>query len=589
MRNRVRPGLAAGLFLAAWLGPAATSRAAAAPTAHLLDAGTAAVGSQVVVQGTGWPASTVVNLQVCGNAAIDGSSDCDLGGAANAGVSRFGAFSMSLTVAKPPTACPCVVWVTDLSSVREARVPLPIVDLPSALPHYQVVSPNLSDLVRIAGARVSGGTGWLTSLGWPSHRTLVVDLVNTSAVPIHQALLTEHIGSGARPTGVLPSLRVSLAPHGAATERIPVDLGWFANGSYDIRGELGAFGTPATFSLKTAAHLWGLLIVGLVAVQCGLLVLRNRLRRRLRRAEAPQPDGARSDEADMLESEGQDPMDERCETRPLDDLIGAGASRSRWPRLAVPWGRVGEPGSIGRAEPLSPEAPAEAPAPAAAPTTEVLTAREEETEPPVTPAPAPEPQTAREAPAEPAVILGAAAQPWFAGRPVAPPAARQTDPARGGTGAPEVPAAPSSRPGAPFELIPPDLAAVLAEQDGAQELLVPPQPARTDLRHEQEHLIDALRAEADRAANRLRSETDVAIVRVKGELEGALRRLRAELEAESAQTRLAQLAYTERIRQAARACLLLLDEASVEPDGPAPVDRSAPTRLGEPSRHPSET
>ncbi|HET6965773.1 MAG TPA: hypothetical protein VFH58_13445 [Acidimicrobiales bacterium] len=571
MRRRTRSAGVVACFAIAWLVPAAPSWAVAVPTAHLLDPGTATVGSQVVVQGAGWPARTVVNLEVCGNAAIDGSGDCDLSGAANAGVGASGTFSMSLAVARPPTPCPCVVWVTDLSSVREARVPLSIVALPSALPHYQVVSPNLSDLVRITGARVSGGTGLLASLGWPSHRTLVLDIANTSAIPVSDALLTAHIGRGPHPTDVLPSMRVSLAPHADAIERIPISLGWFSNGTYTVRGQVGSFGTPATFSTSTAAQLWGLLVLGLAAIQCLLLALRNRLRRRLNPDDAAGPE-----DPAPFETEENEPMD-HSEPRVLDDLIGAKPARFGWlPRLGAPWRRP-DPAAV----------PAVSDEPVSVPAVPV----------PAVPVPAAallEPSTLPTPEADAPVVAAPAAIPAISDGPVPVPAVPVP--------AVSVPAVPA--PGTPWALIAPDLAAVLAEQQAMQDRLPEPlaeaAPAPLDalrrerdqlvreLNMEVEHAVNRLQAEVERAANRLSCQADVAVVRVGAELEGALRRLRAELEAESAQTRLTQLAYTERVRQMARTCLMLLDEASLEPDGLLPVERPHRPPLAGPPHHPSE-
>src|SRR5689334_12697526 len=109
---------------------AAPAGAAGAPEAHL-GSSNVALGDRVLVQGSGWPAGSLVLLQLCGNGAIDTSADCALTTGINAGVGADGTFSMLLNVERPPTACPCVVWVTDSTSTADAKVPIQVVGLPS--------------------------------------------------------------------------------------------------------------------------------------------------------------------------------------------------------------------------------------------------------------------------------------------------------------------------------------------------------------------------------------------------------------------------------------------------------------------------
>ena len=76
------------------------------PTAHV-DTDDVAIGQQVLVQGGGWPAGSLVHLKLCGNEAADLSADCDLTSEGEAGVGTDGSFSMTMPITRPPTPCPC--------------------------------------------------------------------------------------------------------------------------------------------------------------------------------------------------------------------------------------------------------------------------------------------------------------------------------------------------------------------------------------------------------------------------------------------------------------------------------------------------
>ena len=85
-------GIAIAVLLLGTAAPPATAQTAK-PTARVNTA-FVKLGDKVLVQGDGWPARTLVLLQLCGNGGVESSADCDLLNAINAGVGPTGTFSM---------------------------------------------------------------------------------------------------------------------------------------------------------------------------------------------------------------------------------------------------------------------------------------------------------------------------------------------------------------------------------------------------------------------------------------------------------------------------------------------------------------
>src|SRR5690349_25177619 len=70
------------------------------------------VGEVVNVRGSGWPAQTLVLVELCGNGAAGGSTDCNQPGAITTPVSADGVVATPFTVPEPTAPCPCVIRLT---------------------------------------------------------------------------------------------------------------------------------------------------------------------------------------------------------------------------------------------------------------------------------------------------------------------------------------------------------------------------------------------------------------------------------------------------------------------------------------------
>lgn len=252
------------------------------------------LGQEVAVTGSGWPASTMVTLELCGNAAMNGSADCDHAGARSVGVSTGGRFAARMTVGRPPVPCPCVVKVASNSSGTEFLAKIKLLGFPEVEPRDRLGLPEITRLVKVTTARLERTAGWTSWFGAaPSYR-LVATLRNTGTVTLHDLPISFSWGKGAEPTGFVAAPDVPTLEAGAETTlEVPVTLDALAIGGYDVVGRIDGIGAPLEFRAHTTNYPWGLIVVpGVVLAQLALLGLRNRLRTWIQRRErrrAPVP------------------------------------------------------------------------------------------------------------------------------------------------------------------------------------------------------------------------------------------------------------------------------------------------------------
>ncbi|MFD9410930.1 hypothetical protein ACFWBN_28445 [Streptomyces sp. NPDC059989] len=175
--------LAAGLAVCALaLLPAAPATAADGKPAVTLSLQEAAKGTEITVNGTGWPAKTLVMLLVCGQNMIGGTNSCANADGTAVSVAEDGRFTARLPVVAPPKPCPCVVNVTsvngDQSTVATA---LKITDHPVAeLP----AESGTARLAMLTGVRLEGDDGVLTWFGAPPSRKFKVTVGNLGSAPV---------------------------------------------------------------------------------------------------------------------------------------------------------------------------------------------------------------------------------------------------------------------------------------------------------------------------------------------------------------------------------------------------------------------
>uniref|UniRef100_UPI000693256F neocarzinostatin apoprotein domain-containing protein n=1 Tax=Streptacidiphilus neutrinimicus TaxID=105420 RepID=UPI000693256F len=161
--------------------PATSARAASGPVVVPLPA-SAKPGATTTVGGSGWPASTLLTVLICGQNAVAGTDDCanDAGRAVTTDAN--GRFTQQLTVETPPQPCPCVVHVTTvLGSTESADAPFDVIGAP-----VKPIPPNAagSGQLHALSASLTGGGNPLNWFGAPPSRTLRVIVTNLGAAPV---------------------------------------------------------------------------------------------------------------------------------------------------------------------------------------------------------------------------------------------------------------------------------------------------------------------------------------------------------------------------------------------------------------------
>lgn len=281
-------GAAAGGFGLVWgAGPAgaaaagprpAPSAPAAGPSA-LAETAVVSVGQKIRVQGSGWGSDTsqVVSVVLCGNAALDGAADCDLGATAEGGLRAEGTFSALFTVPAPPLPCPCLLRFFSPAAAVDVKLPVTVLGAATAPPRPQV---STRRSVRVDGVHFEGRGAWTAWFGAPAERTLVYRVTNTGDVVLHDPAVDAVSGRGPHPDGFVAVPPVGdLAVGAVRTFRVPVRFSALSLGTYRAVVTVDPFGTTGTGGADTGLTPWGLVAVG-GGVPVLALVRRRTARRR---------------------------------------------------------------------------------------------------------------------------------------------------------------------------------------------------------------------------------------------------------------------------------------------------------------------
>jgi hypothetical protein len=265
--------------------PAAPAERAAPPSAAVSPAQTAP-GQRVLVSGNGWPASSQIAVEVCGEEGRYGSSDCDLQSSTVVGSDPSGAFGTQITVQIPPKPCPCVVHVSSLSHGKSLVVPIEIVGAPMVALAPETPSTPIQPIT-IERMELTGGS-WPAWLAWPAQRTLVLTLRNTSGDSIDELQVLVATGRESNPDDPQPAPRQKpLGPGEVRTIRVPVAFGAPSIGTYGVRIRVVADGVTTTRRLTTSTYPWGIFAIAVVLFALVVFFLVKRVRRRAEHRSDP--------------------------------------------------------------------------------------------------------------------------------------------------------------------------------------------------------------------------------------------------------------------------------------------------------------
>jgi hypothetical protein len=242
-----------------------------------------APGITVTVKGTNFPPSTDVQVQICGNQALDGSGDCDLTTSQEASTTPKGLIQLQLAVTTPPKPCPCVVMALDFSLSITPTTPFDVIGAP-------VVAPSTTKLhsLQLVSASLQGDGPWTSWFGAPPQRELIVTVRNPNPTPYAFPPLVLSVGQS-RDTTTREATSQRLAtipPLKTQTYEIPVSFPAVSVGEHQVIGVLGNPGFSTHFEVKTWLFPWGLAVVVLIVLEIIALLITRAFRERRRRRDA---------------------------------------------------------------------------------------------------------------------------------------------------------------------------------------------------------------------------------------------------------------------------------------------------------------
>lgn len=290
-RPSIRLRYGAVLLIAAGLvGSVCVANADAASSARLVQVSvkTAKVGELVQVTGSGWsPVGQTVQIELCGQDALNVSDDCYQADQYTAAIRAGGIFYGAVLTHLPPAPCPCVVWVANQGAFSGVSVPITIVGAPTVPIPSQTAPSTPVVLSANVDAPLSAGA----LFGAPKSVVLLLRIKNRSTSTYGSPALSVNVGRGAHPGDFVVAKPLEpLGPGAIQVLRIPVTLPAFTFGQYSVRAQVITGEEQVSTVARTSSYPWALFLIAALVLQVVLLFLRNRARTRLGRvSEAELP------------------------------------------------------------------------------------------------------------------------------------------------------------------------------------------------------------------------------------------------------------------------------------------------------------
>lgn len=253
-----------------------------------LSTGVGAPSETVEVIGRGWPAKTVVQVQLCGNLRLNGSVDCLRTNAVTKAADDNGTFAATLVVGVPPTPCPCVVSAATFDGGSPVDAPFEVRGAPTrdpsrteaAVPTYELRDTHLADDPSL-GSR----------LGLADEREVVATVRNTGTVPLTALPVVATYGTGDAPSRVVDQATVDVAVGASEQVRLTVPVAALSAGSRTVLVTAGDGGRSVGDTLTLSTFPWLLVLLVVVIGVVVVVAVFTRLSRS-RRAAPPAEAGA---------------------------------------------------------------------------------------------------------------------------------------------------------------------------------------------------------------------------------------------------------------------------------------------------------
>lgn len=240
-------------------------------------------GQTFKVEGRGWPANVLVQLEVCGSEARSGSSDCAVDTAQVVASDDDGTLRGRVPVVVPPSPCPCVIRALSQTGTARATTAVDIPGAPSSHPgDGTVVAPALRRL-EVEKVELLGDDTWRTWLGAGPQRTFQFEVVNTGSVAVSDATVIISAGPVDEPNGFVPPVRLDRIEVGERRSvSVPIQFPALTWGDQQVRAVVNGTSAPEAFAATTSSYPWLLIVVpSVLLLQLLLVGVRNLVRRRL--------------------------------------------------------------------------------------------------------------------------------------------------------------------------------------------------------------------------------------------------------------------------------------------------------------------
>lgn len=190
----------------------------------------ASAGTEVQVGTSGWAPGTQLQAVVCGQLGLKGSSSCHLPGAVTAASNAEGEAVHTLTVGRPPEACPCVVRVTTFTAPAQAmNVPLEVIGHRVADVVIEDEEAVSSDL-RVEKVELEGRGGISAFLGLGGSTTMSVTFANRGNEDVEAPAVAIGFGRGDVDTQREVDPGVTVPAQGQARFEVELDVPLLAFG-----------------------------------------------------------------------------------------------------------------------------------------------------------------------------------------------------------------------------------------------------------------------------------------------------------------------------------------------------------------------
>ena len=242
-----------------------------------------AIGQTVQVTGKGLPPGSIYQVQVCGQNAVHGSSDCAGAGAVSTQTDPEGTLSAPVQVVLPPTQCPCVVGAFSVTTASALTTPISIEGASTSPAPVSPPRVPVSHLV-VVHAGFTGSTPAAQWFGFQATRTVALTVLNRGSAPASLLHLFASLGS----TPVVSRRLTELGAGQVRTYDVPVTFPALTVGNETLIGHIVTRdGQLVGFKASVAVWPFGLLVAGLIIAQMILLAWRNVARRRYERKNLP--------------------------------------------------------------------------------------------------------------------------------------------------------------------------------------------------------------------------------------------------------------------------------------------------------------